>query len=134
MLKSAYSGGVPAIVPSESRELVVHECPEPGASNNFKQEPPIEIVIDSKDIREKILQYLGAVLARCWVDRGLLVEIENDAHRALRHIGILLPDEIAVKVERPHADRPRLVIYEYNESRTFKRRICYLQLIMTAGK
>ncbi|MEY3526437.1 MAG: hypothetical protein RI997_546 [Pseudomonadota bacterium] len=134
MLKSAYSGGVPAIVPSESRELVVHEFPEPGASNNFKQEPPIEIVIDSKDIREKILQYLGAVLARCWVDRGLLVEIENDAHRALRHIGILLPDEIAVKVERPHADRPRLVIYEYNESRTFKRRICYLQLIMTAGK
>jgi len=58
MLKSAYSGGVPAIVPSESRELVVHEFPEPGASNNFKQEPPIEIVIDSKDIREKILQYL----------------------------------------------------------------------------
>lgn len=134
MLKSAYSGGVPSVVPSESRELVVHEFPDGNASHGFKQEPPIEIIIDPKNIREKILEYLGAVLARCWVDRGLLSEIEQDAHRALRHIGILLPDEIAIKVERPHADRPRLVIYEYNESRTFKRRICYLQLIMTAGK
>ncbi len=100
---------------------------------NFEQEPPITTVIDSTQLKERILEYLGAVLARCWFDRQLLADIAEDPHRALRHVGILLPDEIDIKVERPQQERPRLVIYEYNRERTFKRRICYLQLIMMAG-
>lgn len=107
-----------------------------GSSQNesFHQEPPIEIVIDSRQLKEKIIDYLGAVLAQCWIDRGLIDRIDDDPHRALRSLGILLPDEIDIKVERPNKTRPRLVIYEYNQSRTFRRRICYLQLIMMAGQ
>jgi hypothetical protein len=100
----------------------------------FDSEPPIEIIIDSSQLKERIIDYLGAVLARCWVDRGLIDRIDEDPHRALRHIGILLPDEIDVKVERGNKERPRLVIYEWNQTRTFRRRICYLQLIMMAGQ
>jgi hypothetical protein len=104
------------------------------ADGDFVAEPPIEIIINPKEIKEKILDYLGAVLARCWIDRTLLLDIERDAHRTLRHLGILLPDEIEIKVERTNKDRPRLVIYEADESRRFRRRICYLQLIMMAGR
>ncbi len=100
----------------------------------FEQEPPIEIVIDSRQLKERIIDYLGAVLARCWIDRSLLNQIETNPHRALRGLGILLPDEIDIKVERLNKERPRLVIFEFNHERTFRRRICYLQLIMMAGK
>lgn len=99
----------------------------------FEREPPIRTVIDSQQLKERIVEYLGAVLARCWFDKQLLDDIAIDPHRALRHVGILLPDEIDIKVERPHKERPRLVIYEYNRERTFKRRVCYIQLIMMAG-
>lgn len=102
-------------------------------ADEFEREPPIRTVIDSHQLKDRIVEYLGAVLARCWFDKNLLDDIAIDPHRALRHVGILLPDEIDIKVERPHKERPRLVIYEYNRERTFRRRICYIQLIMMAG-
>jgi len=108
--------------------------PPPASSNDFHQEPPIEIIIDARQLKERIIDYLGAVLARCWVERDLLDKIEAGPHRALRHLGILLPDEIDIKVERKNAERPRLLIYEWNQERSYKRRICYLQLVMMAGK
>lgn len=135
--------GTKALVPHEEQVLAraPHEAqaaPKPVAptqtQDDFNQEPPIEIVIDARQLKERIIDYLGAVLARCWVDRELLDRIEAGPHRALRHLGILLPDEIDIKVERKNAERPRLVIYEYNQERTFRRRICYLQLVMMAGK
>jgi hypothetical protein len=101
---------------------------------SFEQEPPIDVIIDARQLKERIIDYLGAVLARCWIDRTLLDRIEENPHRALRHLGILLPDEIDIKVERQNQERPRMVIYEFNQTRTFRRRICYLQLIMMAGK
>jgi hypothetical protein len=104
------------------------------SNDSFHQEPPIEIFIDSRQLKEKIIDYLGAVLAQCWIDRGLIDRIDADPHRALRSLGILLPDEIDIKVERSNKTRPRLVIYEFNQSRSFRRRICYLQLIMMAGQ
>jgi hypothetical protein len=100
----------------------------------FEQEPPIETVIDSTDIKDRVMEYLGAVLARCWYDKQLLYGLEHYAHKALRHIGILLPDELDIKIERKDKQRPRLIIYEWNKERTFKRRVCYLQMIMLAGR
>ncbi|MEN9709383.1 MAG: hypothetical protein RIQ68_1791 [Pseudomonadota bacterium] len=108
--------------------------PPPSADRDFNQEPPIEIIIDTRQLKERIIDYLGAVLARCWIDPELLDRIEAGPHRALRHMGILLPDEIDIKVERKNAGRPRLLIYEWNQERSYKRRICYLQLVMMAGK
>jgi hypothetical protein len=96
-------------------------------------DPPVETIIDPKQIKEKIIDYLGAVLARCWFDHDLLDRIAMDPHRALRDIGILLPPDIDVKVERENKARPRLVIYEWNAARSFRKRVCYLQLVMMAG-
>ena len=106
----------------------------PSSAHDFNQEPPIEIIIDTRQLKERIIDYLGAVLARCWIDPELLDRIEAGPHRALRQMGILLPDEIDIKVERKNAGRPRLLIYEWNQERSYKRRICYLQLVMMAGK
>lgn len=100
----------------------------------FEQEPPIETVIDSADVKDRVMEYLGAVLSRCWYDKQLLLGLEYDAHKALRHIGILLPDELDIKMERKDKQRPKLVIYEWNRERTFKRRVCFLQMIMLAGR
>jgi hypothetical protein len=143
MADGAYEVGLPAVIDAKQRSRIARSD-EPvvegrfdrafNGDEEFVREPPIEIVINPQEIREKILDYLGAVLARCWIDRGLLDEIERDAHRTLRHLGILLPDEIEIKVERTNKDRPRLVIFEQDEGRRFRRRICYLQLIMMAGK
>ena len=110
--------------------------PAPGASSSEACDPapPIEVIVDTQQLKERIIDYLGAVLARCWIDRELLDKIEASPHRTLRHLGILLPEEIDIKVERANKSRPRLVIYEYNQERTYRRRICYLQLIMVAGK
>ncbi len=111
-----------------------HPALPPADADEFQQEPPIEIVIDARQLKERIIDYLGAVLARCWVEHDLLDRIDAGPHRALRHLGILLPDEIDIKVERKNVGRPRLLIYEWNQERSFKRRICYLQLVMMAGK
>lgn len=135
-------GGVPAVTGADEKRPArfesinndQHYDYDGSEGPEFAREPPIEIVINPSELKEKILDYLGAVLARCWIDRSLLGEIERDAHRTLRHLGILLPPEIEIKVERPGRDRPRLVIYEWDENRRFKRRVCYLQLLMMAGK
>jgi hypothetical protein len=143
MRDGSNQAGLPAVIEGGHASAVARadEAPIEGRfdrafdrDGDFVSEPPIEIIINPKEIKEKILDYLGAVLARCWIDRTLLLDIERDAHRTLRHLGILLPDEIEIKVERTNKDRPRLVIYEADESRRFRRRICYLQLIMMAGR
>ena len=142
MANRSNSGGVPAVAGADEKRPALfqtitndqHYDYDGSEDADFAREPPIEIVINPSELKEKILDYLGAVLARCWIDRSLLGEIERDAHRTLRHLGILLPPEIEIKVERPGRDRPRLVIFEWDENRRFKRRICYLQLLMMAGK
>jgi hypothetical protein len=102
--------------------------------SRFYEEPPIDTVIDPAHVKERIVEYLGAVLARCFYDKSLLSDLERDPHRTLRNIGILLPEELSISVERRNMERTRLVVYEYAENRIFKRRICYLQMIMLAGK
>jgi len=109
---------------SHSYEEAYYEEPE---------EPPIETVINKVDIKEKIMDYLGAVLSRCWFDKKLMRDLEYNPHKALRSIGILLPNDLDVKLEKLNKERPRLIIYEYNKERTFRKRICFLQMIMLAG-
>ena len=97
-------------------------------------DPPIETIIDPVNIKDRIMEYFGAVLARCWYDKELLHGLEYAPHKALRHIGIFLPEDLDIKIERKNKERPRLIIYEWNTERTFKHRVCYLQMIMMAGK
>lgn len=132
MMNNSYEN-LPALIPGQGSPAPPDLWTEP-SEQEFVQEPPIDVIIDSRQIKDRIIDYLGAVLARCWLDRSLLYQIEMNPHRALRSLGILLPDEIDIKVERFNLERPRLVIFEYNQERSYRRRVCYLQLIMMAGK
>ena len=126
---------LPALV--YSRNMVVHGV-EPTRHHyehdDFQREPPVDTVINAEDIKEKVMDYLGAVLARCWYDKKLLAGLELNAHRTLRHLGILLPPELEIKFEKANRERPKLLIYEWNKERTFKRKVCYLQMMMMAGR
>jgi hypothetical protein len=85
-------------------------------------------VIDPRTIREKILDVLGSVLARCWLNKGLMRELEQDPHGLLLEMGIILPENMHLVIHREKKNRPRIIIYEN------KKRICGLQLSMIASR
>lgn len=89
-------------------------------------------VIDPVDIKSKLVDYLGKVLARCWINPRLLDELEDDPHNTLFEMGIILPQELTIHVVKHNKNRPRLVLYEIANGK--HRKICYLQLSMIASK
>ena len=117
-----------------SKELIQNNTRSSFDEDEFEVQPPITTVIKASEIKDRVIEYLGAVIARCWYDKKLLLGLEYEPHRALRNIGILLPEELEIKLERTNKERPKIIIYEWNAERTFKHRVCYLQMIMMAGK
>ena len=89
-------------------------------------------VISAKDVRERITDYLGKVLARCWINPSLLKELEADPHQCLYEMGMILPEELTIHVVNGKKDRPRLVVYEIENGK--QKKICYLQLSMIASR
>jgi hypothetical protein len=85
-------------------------------------------VIDPRTIKEKILDLMGAVLARCWLDRNMMERLCDDPHALLMELGIILPDNMRLMVHRERKNRPQIVIYEN------QRRICALQMRMFATR
>ena len=85
-------------------------------------------VIDPRTIKDKILDYMGAVLARCWLDRSMMERLVEDPHALLMEMGIILPEDMHLVVHRERKNRPQIIIYEN------KRRICALQMRMTATR
>ena len=92
-------------------------------------------VIDPVDIKDKLIDYLGAVLAQCWITPGLLYDLNDKPHETLLEMGIILPRTMDLKVRKEKGkDRPRLVLFEIDPITRKQKRICYLQLNMTAGR
>ena len=96
-------------------------------------EDSVYTVIDSATIKSKIMDIMGSVLARCWINPNLMSFLQTDPHSCLLEMGIMLPTDLTVEIHKNRKkDRPRLVIYEKKEN-GHKHRVCYLQLIMMAG-
>jgi hypothetical protein len=89
-------------------------------------------VIKASDVRQRIVDYLGKVLARCWINPSLLKELEADPHQCLFEMGMILPEELTIHVVTSKKNRPRLVVYEITNG--VHKKICYLQLSMIASK
>ena len=104
----------------------------------FPQPEAIEVReyrrIDPADVKVRILDYLGEVLARCWCDKDLMSLLKLNPHECLLQLGIILPEELNILVEerKNNPNRPRLVVYE--KQGTITKRVCHLQLMMTAGR
>lgn len=122
------------VMPTGLVAYYIQQEPDKGpAVNNIDTEEYADYhaytVIDPKTIKDKILTYLGSVLARCWINPYLMKQLETDPHQCLFEMGIILPEELKLVVVRHRSkDRPRIVIYE-NE-----KRICSLQLSMIASR
>lgn len=91
-------------------------------------------VIQPAEVKAKITEYLGQVLARCWCNADLMALLKQNPHECLLQLGIILPEELNILVEerKNNPNRPRLVVYE--RQGTVTKRVCHLQLIMTAGR
>jgi hypothetical protein len=85
-------------------------------------------VIDPITIKEKMLYYMGAVLARCWLDNGMMNRLTQDPHTLLLELGIILPSNMHLVVQKERKNRPQVILYEN------KRRICALQMRMFATR
>jgi hypothetical protein len=93
-------------------------------------------VIDSTDVRERPVDTLGVVLARCWIDPTLMLDLKRDAHACLLSMGFVLPKTFDIHVEYDSKDtnRPRIIVLEFSIETGKYERACYLQLNMIAGK
>ena len=104
----------------------------------FPQPEAVEVreytVINPAEVKARILDYLGQVLARCWCNTELMDLLKQNPHECLLQMGIILPEELNILVEerRNNPNRPRLVVYE--KTGTMTKRVCSLQLMMTAGR
>ena len=92
-------------------------------------------VIDSDDVKSKITDYLGKVLARCWIDPTLLDRLDAEPRQTLLELGIVLPYDLNLRVKRSmFSKRPRLVVYEVCPDTGREKRVCFIELIMRAGR
>lgn len=149
MLEKIMSGMLPAVV------SMLQKLPETQPKAEFKalkeyfnkyhnydmpEEDPNTInasytVINPEDVKQRITDYLGDVLARCWINPNLLDDINKNPHEALLSMGVVLPQELNIRVKKVGSTkRPRLVVYERDKETGVEHRICYLQLSMLAGK
>jgi hypothetical protein len=104
-------------------------------SNYHAEEPPPKYedyteyrVIDPRTIKDKILDYMGAVLARCWLDKNMMERLCDNPHGLLMELGIILPENMRLVVHKERKNRPQIIIYED------ERRICALQMRMLATR
>ena len=92
------------------------------------------ILEDKEEIRTKLPDILGRVLACIWIDPEFYHSFANDPKNTLEKNGVFLPQDIFLDFEKPSTDRPKVVVYEKKKDSKFKLRVLYLQLVMMAGR
>ena len=89
-------------------------------------------VLDVETIRADIVDCLGAILARCWLDKTLMAELRSDPHYCLLQQGMILPKCLDIQVETHlGTNRPQVVVYEIKDDRIEK--VCSLRMSMLAS-
>ena len=92
------------------------------------------ILEDKEDVRLKLPDILGRVLACIWIDPEFYHSFANDPKSTLEKNGVFLPQDIFLDFEKSNSDRPKVVVYEKKKNSKFKLRVMYLQLVMMAGR
>ena len=92
------------------------------------------VLEDKDEVRMKLPDILGRVLACIWIDPEFYYSFSNDPKSTLEKNGVFLPKEIFLDFEKSNSDRPKIVVYEKKKNSKFKLRVMYLQLVMMAGR
>ena len=117
------------------RSVMMKQPPQDKTRHTYSEEFVEYTVIEPRNIRDHITEYLGRVLANCWINPHMLAELEQEPHRVLREMGIILPSDMQLEVHRSRGrNRPKLVLFETDAASRVRHRVCYLQLSMLAGR
>ena len=92
------------------------------------------VLEDKEEVRLKLPDILGRVLACIWIDPEFYYSFSNDPKSTLEKNGVFLPQDIFLDFEKSNSDRPKVVVYEKKKNSKFKLRVMYLQLVMMAGR
>jgi len=88
--------------------------------------------------RDQVERYLpdilGRALARIWIDPGFRDRFSAHPVATLAEYGVFLPDSIEIDFVTEGTTRPQVVVYERPLRGMPRKRLLYLQLILTAAK
>jgi hypothetical protein len=89
-------------------------------------------ILDVEAIKADIVDCLGAVLARCWLDKAMMAELRSDPHYCLLQHGMVLPKSLDIQVETHRGtNRTQVVVYEVKNDQMEK--VCSLRMSMLAS-
>ena len=88
--------------------------------------------------REQVERYLpdilGRALARIWIDPGFRDRFAADPVATLEYYDVFLPENIEIEFVTEANSRPQVVVYERPIRHMPRRRLLYLQLVLTAAR
>ncbi len=95
----------------------------------------VETHLRNRDQVERFLpDILGRALARIWIDPAFRDRFGGDPVGTLADYGVFLPDTIEIDFVTEGTTRPQVVVYERPFRKAPRKRLLYLQLILTAAK
>ena len=77
---------------------------------------------------------LGRALARIWIDPNFRDRFASDPVGTLASYDVYLPDTIEIEFVTEGTSRPQVVVYERPVRGLPRKRLLYLQLILTAAR
>ena len=100
--------------------------------SNYSSEYAEYTVLDLEMIKADIVECLGAILVRCWLDKELMSMLKTDPHYCLLQQGMILPKSLDIQVELHRGtNRPQVVVYEIIDE--IPEKVCSLRLSMLAS-
>ena len=91
-----------------------------------------DIILESEaQIQEFLPDILGQALARTWIDKRFLDAFYDQPKEILERAGVYLPQSISVEFIKKDNERPKVVVYQRNGSKS--TRLLELKLVMVAA-
>lgn len=85
-------------------------------------------------VERHLPEILGRALARIWIDTGFRDRFAADPVGTLAYYDVFLPDSIEIDFVTEGTTRPQVVVYERPIRAMPRKRLLYLQLVLTAAR
>lgn len=121
-----------ALVPLKSRSVVSKGGG--GGHSDFELVDGRVDLQNRDEVKERLPDILGRVLARAWLDKDFLEKFRENPLVVLANSGVHLPETMHIEFQKANSDRPKVVVFEQPENSKLKLRVFYLQLVMVAGR
>jgi hypothetical protein len=121
-----------ALVPLKTRSVV--STAGGGTDSDFLLVDGRVDLKNRDEVKERLPDILGRVLARAWLDKDFLEKFREDPLVVLENSGVHLPETMHIEFQKANSDRPKVVVFEQPENSKLKLRVFYLQLVMVAGR